>query len=224
MEAIRPEEVVTGNLKARQALRELVAYPFLYARESHLLGLKWPRGLLPPPPPPPPPGTGKYVDRYFGRWQTTLVGAIVPECNAHLTLIQYPFHILCAKCMLERVKCSCVKLSVKHICRLHRVNPHSYPLMNVMPDATCPRRNDRQQHQSRIMGQLLTLMDGNKKSLKMLRCIVVSCIYQQNKLLQAVEWPIKHSSAFDRLGISPVRGVLLHSPPGCSKNTLAIAR
>jgi SpoVK/Ycf46/Vps4 family AAA+-type ATPase len=45
----------------------------------------------------------------------------------------------------------------------------------------------------------------------------------QKKLQQAVEWPIKHAAAFARLGISPVRGVLLHGPPGCSKTTLAKA-
>ncbi|KAJ6701469.1 CELL DIVISION CONTROL PROTEIN 48-like protein B [Salix koriyanagi] len=43
------------------------------------------------------------------------------------------------------------------------------------------------------------------------------------KLQQAVEWPIKHSAAFARMGISPIRGVLLHGPPGCSKTTLAKA-
>ncbi|XP_038994206.1 cell division control protein 48 homolog B-like [Hibiscus syriacus] len=45
----------------------------------------------------------------------------------------------------------------------------------------------------------------------------------KKKLQQAVEWPIKHSAAFARLGISPMRGVLLHGPPGCSKTTLAKA-
>lgn len=45
----------------------------------------------------------------------------------------------------------------------------------------------------------------------------------QKKLQQAVEWPIKHAASFDRLGISPIRGVLLHGPPGCSKTTLAKA-
>jgi len=45
----------------------------------------------------------------------------------------------------------------------------------------------------------------------------------QKELQKAVEWPIKHAAAYGRLGISPVRGVLLHGPPGCSKTTLAKA-
>ncbi|KAG9151928.1 hypothetical protein Leryth_002194 [Lithospermum erythrorhizon] len=45
----------------------------------------------------------------------------------------------------------------------------------------------------------------------------------KKKLQQAVEWPLKHSTVFSRLGVSPIRGVLLHGPPGCSKTTLAKA-
>jgi len=40
-------------------------------------------------------------------------------------------------------------------------------------DAICPCRNNRRENEARIVGQLLTLMDGNKKSSKMLPHIVV---------------------------------------------------
>mmetsp|Transcript_38284 Transcript_38284/g.108230 ORF Transcript_38284/g.108230 Transcript_38284/m.108230 type:complete len:577 (+) Transcript_38284:1138-2868(+) len=45
----------------------------------------------------------------------------------------------------------------------------------------------------------------------------------KERLQQAVEWPLLHSEAFKRLGLSAPRGVLLHGPPGCCKTTLARA-
>jgi hypothetical protein len=47
----RAEEAVAGNRMALQALRELVVYPFLYARQSRLLGLKVPPPVCPLRPP-----------------------------------------------------------------------------------------------------------------------------------------------------------------------------
>lgn len=34
------------------------------------------------------------------------------------------------------------------------------------------------------------------------------------RLKQAVEWPLLHGAAFERLGLTAPRGVLLHGPPG----------
>ncbi|KAL1914906.1 uncharacterized protein VTP21DRAFT_7822 [Calcarisporiella thermophila] len=42
----------------------------------------------------------------------------------------------------------------------------------------------------------------------------------KKQIQQAVEWPLKFHSTFDRLGLRPPRGVLLYGPPGCSKTTL----
>ncbi|WVZ86279.1 hypothetical protein U9M48_033085 [Paspalum notatum var. saurae] len=335
----RAEEAVAGNRKALEALRELVIYPFLYARESRLLGLKWPRGLLLHG----PPGTGK----------TSLVRAIVRECNAHLTMINpYSVH----KAHVGEGEKFLREAFSEAYSQASRGKPAVIFIDEL--DAICPRRNNKQvlhlslrEQESRIVGQLLTLMDGNMKSSKTLPHIVVVAstnrvdaidpalrrpgrfdseievtvptveerlqilkLYTKNlnldekvdlqtvaafsngyvgadlealcreaaklayhrmmnlsegekvlkllmedwqsarsmvgpsitrgvtkeistvswddigglkdlkkELQKAVEWPIKHAAAFSRLGISPIRGVLLHGPPGCSKTTLAKA-
>ncbi|KAH7660660.1 P-loop containing nucleoside triphosphate hydrolase protein [Dioscorea alata] len=328
----KAEEAIAGNRRALEALRELVIYPFRYARESQKLGLKWPRGLLLYG----PPGTGK----------TSLVHAVVQESGAHITMISpYSVHRAHAG-ESEKVLREAFSEAYSHASS----GRPSVIFIDEL-DAICPRRDNRKEQESRIVGQLLTLMDGSKSLLKPLPHIVVVAstnrvdsvdpalrrpgrfdsevevavptaeerlqiiqLYAKNlpldhnvdleviaglcngyvgadlnalcreaarfaqrrcsnagmgengilltmedwdfarsevgasitrgaskevskvswddigglkslkkKLQQAVEWPIKHADAFARLGISPVRGILLHGPPGCSKTTLAKA-
>ncbi|MBW9223048.1 CDC48 family AAA ATPase [Methanothermococcus sp. SCGC AD-155-E23] len=45
----------------------------------------------------------------------------------------------------------------------------------------------------------------------------------KQELREAVEWPLKHKEAFERMGIRPPKGILLFGPPGTGKTLLAKA-
>ncbi len=45
----------------------------------------------------------------------------------------------------------------------------------------------------------------------------------KQELIEAVEWPMKYSESFTRMGIRPSKGILLYGPPGTGKTLLAKA-
>ncbi|KAL0372513.1 UNVERIFIED_CONTAM: Cell division control protein 48B [Sesamum calycinum] len=244
--AWKAEEAIAGNTEALQALRELISYPILYSRESRILGLKWPCGLLLYG----PPGTGK----------TSLVRAVVRECDAHLIVIRvdaidpalrragrFDAEVEVStpneyeRCQilklytkklpldpgvdLEAIAASCkgyVGADIEALCREATMSALSKSSDVHQDGGNCLITIDDWKHARSVVGPSITR--GVTVEIPKVSWEDIGGLKDlKKKLQQAVEWPLKHSSAFSRLGVSPIRGILLHGPPGCSKTTLAKA-
>ncbi|XP_047958673.1 cell division control protein 48 homolog B [Salvia hispanica] len=173
--AWRAEEAIAGNSEALQALRELISYPMLYSRESKSLGLKWPRGLLLYG----PPGTGK----------TSLVRAVVRECDAHLSVISpHSVHKSHAG-ESEKVLREAFDEAAYHA----KSGKPSVIFIDEI-DALCPRRDSRREQDIRIATQLSLLMDKNKSLLASgLHVLVVA----STNRVDSIEPALRRSGRFD---------------------------
>ncbi|MBS3112115.1 CDC48 family AAA ATPase [Candidatus Woesearchaeota archaeon] len=85
-------------------------------------------------------------------------------------------------------------------------------------------------NQSVIIGEN-TVVKVNPKSVDVIEDKIVEVTYEDigglsdevKKIREMVELPLKHPELFERLGIQPPKGVLLHGPPGTGKTLLAKA-
>lgn len=134
-------EVAVGYDDVLDALREVIAWPFLYHEQSEELGLKWPRGCLLHG----PPGVGK----------TLLVKSVAAECGARV------FQVTAASIVGAYVGESERRLRAvfEEAEAVARTGTPCIVFVDEV-DALCPKRSAVQGHETRIVAQLLTLLDG----------------------------------------------------------------
>jgi SpoVK/Ycf46/Vps4 family AAA+-type ATPase len=139
---------VAGVDAAARALRELVLWPRLYAKQGAALGVRWPRGLLLHG----PPGCGK----------TSLVRAAAAEAGASL-------HVVTAGAVFGAYLGESERRLRDAFAAAARDAAAGKPALVFLDevDALCPRRaagggggGGSGQHEARVVAQLLTLLDG----------------------------------------------------------------
>ncbi|KAL8153583.1 hypothetical protein V2J09_011343 [Rumex salicifolius] len=166
------EEAIAGNADALQSLRELIVYPHTYSHLSQKLGLKWRRGLLLYG----PPGTGK----------TSLVRAVVRECDAKLIVISphtvHRAHVGESEKILREAFSEASSSSGR---------PSVIFIDEI--DALCPRRNSRREQDVRLASQLFALMDSNRPSSSPPQFVVVA----STNRVDAIDPALRRSGRFD---------------------------
>ncbi|XP_076885330.1 cell division control protein 48 homolog B-like [Bidens hawaiensis] len=170
----RAEHANAGNAEALQALRELITYPILYSHQARKLGLKWPRGLLLYG----PPGSGK----------TSLVRAVVRECDAHLIVMSLHSVHRAHAGESEKVLRDAFSEASSHI----NLGKPSVIFIDEI-DAICHRRDSRKQQDSRVASQLIMLMDSSATSTSGAKVVVVA----STNRVDALDPALRRSGRFD---------------------------
>ncbi|KAG2179539.1 hypothetical protein INT44_006386, partial [Umbelopsis vinacea] len=190
---------MSGLEKAYDALLEVVSYPLLYNDVITALNIECPKGVLLYG----PPGVGK----------TYLVASIAKVCGAEMIVIQGPEIFgpyigeseeklrnkfkeaaLCS----EQKKVPVILFIDEIVGFFHYYPPSlvsSHSLTNCLhcctKDALTPNRQNAQSHESRVVAQLLTLMDGMENRG---RTVVIGATNRPNSLDPALRRP----GRFDR--------------------------
>ncbi|GMH34461.1 hypothetical protein BSKO_02295 [Bryopsis sp. KO-2023] len=135
------ENKVAGGEESLRTLRELIVWPEVYREEAKCLGVEWPRGLLLHG----PPGCGK----------TLMVQAVCEEAGAAV-------HSLTASDVFGAyVGESERKLRDAFEAAANDAQSGKTAVIFIDEiDSLCPKRSGQKPHETRVVSQLLTLIDG----------------------------------------------------------------
>lgn len=165
------ESVVAGMVAPLQALRELLLWPVMYSKEAASLGLRWPKGLLLYG----PPGTDKRGSCCCSRMQRSFY-------------VSQAFAGESEKVLREAFSKAALEAAIGR--------PAIIFIDEI--DTMCPPRDSRRQQETRLVAQLLTLMDGIGSSKAGLagtsRVVVVAATNRVNSIDSALRRP----GRFDR--------------------------
>jgi len=112
-------------------------------------------------------------------------------------------------------------------------------LRKILPDLKLEGVEEGQEVPEEILGKLMVTQKDFQEALRTVRPSAMREVLVEvpdigwediggledikQKLKEAVEWPLKNSAMFKRIGIRPPKGILLYGPPGTGKTMLAKA-